>query len=162
MSPRAAGALAAIAALAIDQAHKLWTIATFGAAPGFKRQLTPFMDLVMAWNPGISYSLLRADTLAGRLALIALAAAATFFLCLWLWRTTTLATALGLGLVIGGALGNVIDRVAYGAVADFFHFHVGTFSWYVFNLADCAIVAGVVLLLFDTAVMRPEIAAKSV
>ena len=76
--------------------------------------------------------------------------AATAFLGLWLWRTRTKTAALGLGFIVGGALGNAYDRLAYGFVADFYHFHVGSFSWYVFNLADAAIVAGVALLICDS------------
>ncbi len=76
--------------------------------------------------------------------------AATAFLGLWLWRAGTKTAALGLGFIVGGALGNAYDRLAYGFVADFYHFHVGSFSWYVFNLADAAIVAGVALLICDS------------
>ena len=83
-------------------------------------------------------------------------------LVLWIWlvRSQSWIMVLSLGLIIGGAVGNAIDRVAYGAVADFFRFHVGDLSWYVFNLADVAIVAGVALLLleslFPTAFSRPK------
>ena len=79
------------------------------------------------------------------LALVAIA-----LLGLWLWRAPNRATGAGLGLIIGGALGNAYDRLAYGAVADFFHFHIGAFHWYIFNLADVAIVAGVALLLYES------------
>jgi signal peptidase II len=132
-------------------------------------RVAPFLDLVMAWNPGISYSLLPADTAAGRWGLLALALAATVVLGAWMWRTPLRPTGLGLGLIVGGALGNVYDRYAYGAVADFFLFHLdterwGRLNWYVFNLADVAIVAGVGFLLYDsifakqagTAVAAPE------
>ena len=84
------------------------------------------------------------------LALLALSLGATLFLGVWLWRAPRSITTLGLGLIVGGALGNAYDRFAYGAVADFFHFHIGTFSWYVFNLADIGIVAGVGLLLYES------------
>ena len=76
--------------------------------------------------------------------------AATLLVAFWLWRAKTRLVALGLGLIVGGALGNASDRLFYGAVADFYHFHVGSFSWYIFNLADCAIVAGVGLLLYNS------------
>ncbi len=82
--------------------------------------------------------------------LLALAIVATAVLAVWLWRARTRLTALGLGLIIGGALGNACDRLAYGYVADFYHFYLGRFSWYVFNLADVAICAGVGLLLFES------------
>ena len=116
--------------------------------------LTPFFDVIYAKNPGISYSLLRAQNGMERLGLLIVTLAATAFLGLWLWRAGTKTAALGLGFIVGGALGNAYDRLAYGFVADFYHFHVGSFSWYVFNLADAAIVAGVALLICDS--LAPE------
>lgn len=149
LQPRAWGALVAIAVFALDQANKLWLI--FGYDLGARQpvRLTPFLDLVLAKNTGISYSLLSAHSALGRWSLFALAIIATGLLALWLWHAGTRATALGLGLIIGGALGNACDRLIYGYVADLYHFHVGGFSWYVFNLADVAICAGVALLLFE-------------
>jgi signal peptidase II len=117
-------------------------------------RLTPFFDLVMAWNPGISYSLFRADSDAGRYALLAVQLAAIVFLSVWLWRAQSRLTGLGLGLIVGSALGNAWDRFAYGAVADFAHFHIGQFSWYIFNIADVGIVAGVALLLYESFFVR--------
>ena len=112
----------------------------------------------MAWNPGISYSMLSADGPVGRVALLALAILAVCVLGLWLWRTTDRLTALALGAVIGGAIGNGLDRWSYGAVADFFYLHttlpVGPLANYVFNVADCGIVAGVALLLYES--IRPH------
>jgi signal peptidase II len=148
-SPRLWGILAALAALAVDQANKLWLIFGYDIGAHQPVRLTPFFDVILAKNPGISYSLLSAHGEGGRWALLALAAAATALLTVWLWRARTLLTALGLGLIIGGALGNACDRLAYGYVADFYHFHVGGFSWYVFNLADVAICGGVALLILE-------------
>ena len=150
MGPRLLGFLTALVTLVIDQGHKLWMLFVFDIAKNQPVQLAPFLDLIMAWNPGISYSLLRADTDAGRYGLLALSLLVTAGLSVWLWRAPDRLTTLALGLIIGGALGNAYDRFAYGAVADFFHFHVGSFSWYVFNLADVAIVAGVGLLLYES------------
>jgi signal peptidase II len=113
-------------------------------------RVLPFFDLVMAWNKGVSYSLFEADSDLERYALLGVTGAATLFLAVWLWRSHTRLSGLALGLIIGGAIGNGIDRAAYGAVADFFHFHIGSFSWYVFNLADVGIVAGVGLLLYES------------
>jgi signal peptidase II len=94
----------------------------------------------------------------GQWALLALKAIAVILLWIWLARTSSRLTALSLGLIIGGAIGNAIDRFAYGAVADFVLFHLTTasfsFKWYVFNLADVAIVAGVVGLLYETLLDR--------
>ena len=150
-------ALAVAAATAVvDQAAKLWLL--FGLdlpARGIVR-LTPFLDLVLTWNTGISYGLFRQQGPFGQGALLALKAVAVVLLWIWLARTSSRLAALGLGLIIGGAIGNAIDRLAYGAVADFVLFHVTTatfsFNWYVFNLADVAIVAGVIGLLLETLV----------
>lgn len=149
MTRRGLGLTAAAAAFVTDQAFKLGMIHAFEIGERQPIEVTPFFTLVMAWNPGISYSLFPASSTAGRLALLAVTLAATALLAVWLWRATTHLAALGLGLLVGGAAGNALDRAMYGAVADFFHFHVGNFSWYVFNLADVAIVAGVGLLLYD-------------
>jgi len=150
MGPRLLGFLTALVTLVIDQGHKLWMLFVFDIAKNQPVQLAPFLDLVMAWNSGISYSLLRADSDLGRYGLLALSLTVTAGLSIWLWRAPLKLTTVSLGLIIGGALGNAYDRFAYGAVADFFHFHVGSFSWYVFNLADVAIVAGVGLLLYES------------
>ena len=150
LSPRALGLLIAAVTLAVDQGHKIWMLDVFDIAARQPVALTPFLELVMAWNPGISYSLLSAETPEGRYALLALSLVATALLGVWLWRAPDRLTTVGLGLIVGGALGNAYDRFAYGAVADFFHFHVGSFHWYIFNLADVAIVAGVGLLLYES------------
>lgn len=150
LSARVLGSLVALATLVVDQGHKHWMIYSFNIADRQPVNLFPGMDLVMAWNPGISYSWLSAETPMGRMALLGIALAATLILCIWLWRNPLKITGIALGFLIGGALGNAYDRFAYGAVADFFHFHVGSFSWYVFNLADVGIVAGVALLLYES------------
>jgi signal peptidase II len=116
--------------------------------------LTPFLDLVMAWNTGISYGLFQHQGPLGQGVLLAVKAIAVALLVLWLARARTQTAAVSLGLIIGGAIGNGIDRLTYGAVADFVLFHIqiagSSFNWYVFNLADAAIVAGVVGLLYDS------------
>jgi signal peptidase II len=162
VTPRLVGALAAIATLAADQANKLWLIFIYGIEARQPVALTPFFDVVYAKNPGISYSLLRAQSASERLALLALTLAATVFLAVWLWRARTKLVALALGLIVGGALGNAYDRMVYGFVADFYHFHVRSFSWYVFNLADVAIVAGVGLLLYESVFLSGKAGRASV
>ncbi len=147
---RLIGGASAFLMLLVDQAHKLWMLNVYDIVSRQPVRVLPFFDLVMAWNKGVSYSLFEADSDLELYALLAVTAAATLFLAVWLWRAQTRLSGLGLGLIIGGAIGNGIDRVAYGAVADFFHFHVGSFSWYVFNLADVGIVAGVGLLLYES------------
>lgn len=154
IGPRSLGGVAATAAFALDQANKLWLI--FGYDIGARQpvHLTPFFDVVLAKNPGISYSLFSTGSASRRWSLLALAVVATACLAAWLWRSRSRLTALGLGLIIGGALGNACDRLIYGYVADFYRFHLGSFSWYVFNLADVAICAGVGLLILEP-VIRP-------
>ncbi len=142
-------ALAAITVLC-DQLHKAWMIAIFEGSQSPKITVTPFFDLVLVWNRGISYGLLKQDSDAGRWVLVGFAVAAALALTWWLAQLQTRLAAASVGLIIGGALGNAIDRLHYGAVADFFSFHISGFNWYVFNLADVAIVAGVVGLLFDS------------
>lgn len=149
-APRRLGLAAALAVLAADQANKLWLIFVYGIEARQPVRLTPFFDIIYAKNPGISYSLLRAQSGTERLALLAFTLAATFCIGVWLWRAGTRLVGLGLGLIVGGALGNACDRLAYGFVADFYHFHLGSFSWYVFNIADVAIVAGVGLLIYNS------------
>ena len=150
VSPRAGGFAAAALTLGLDQANKLWLLDVFDIEARQPVRLAPFFDVVAARNPGISYSLLSAHSPAARWALVAFAALATALIGVWLSRTSTRLVALALGLIMGGALGNAVDRFAYGWVADFYSFHVGSFHWYVFNLADVAIVAGVALLLYDS------------
>ncbi len=157
---RGLGLLVAALTLAVDQADKHWLIFAYGIEQRQPVHLTSFFDIVLAKNQGISYSLLRANSAAGRWGLVAMTLAATACLAFWLYRSRTRLTAFALGLIIGGALGNAFDRFAYGFVADFYHFHLGGFSWYVFNLADVAIVAGVGLLLVESALTHGRAAHK--
>ncbi|HUB64858.1 MAG TPA: signal peptidase II [Methylocella sp.] len=150
MTPRLVGLLAMVATLAADQANKLWLIFVYGIEARQPVRIAPFFDVIYAKNPGISYSLLPAQNGMERVGLLVLTLAATVFLGIWLWRAPTKIAGLGLGLIVGGALGNAYDRLAYGFVADFYHFHIGSFSWYVFNIADVGIVAGVALLIYDS------------
>jgi signal peptidase II len=152
--PLRAGIIAAVAALVLDQASKLWLLFVFDIARRGAVQVTPFFDLVLAWNVGISFGWFQTDNVLAQILLTAVKAIAVIVLALWMaWSRTMLAT-IALGLIIGGAIGNAIDRFAYGAVVDFALFHVEiagkTFNWYVFNLADVAIVAGVAALLYDS------------
>jgi signal peptidase II len=153
-------ALAALT-LAADQATKLYTLFVVDLPVREPVRLTPFLDLMVVWNRGISYGLFQQHTEIGRWALTLLSLAAAVALSIWIRRTANRWLAASLGLIVGGAVGNAIDRVAYGAVFDFIHFHVGSFSWYVFNVADAAIVAGVAGLLYDSFVLDRRRAAPS-
>jgi signal peptidase II len=144
--------VAAIACL-LDQASKYYLLFVHDLAAHPVR-LGPFFDFVLTRNTGISYGLFQTESALGQWVLLGLKAAAVLLLGLWLARARDRLTALSLGLIIGGAVGNGIDRLAYGWVADFVFFHVSTatwrFNWYVFNLADVAIVAGVAGLLYES------------
>ncbi len=115
----------------------------------------PFFNLVMVWNPGISYGLFPASGRMGTWVLIGLSVVAIGVLSWLLWRASSRALAIGYGLIIGGALGNnLVDRVIYGKVADFFHFYGFGYDWYVFNIADLAITLGAVAIIYDVAQAR--------
>jgi len=148
------GLLVALAAAVADQASKLWLLFAYDLGARGIVTLTPFLDLTLTWNTGISYGLFRQEGPFGQWVLLALKAIAVALLLIWLARSSSRLTAASLGLIIGGALGNGIDRLAYGAVADFVLFHIATasfsFKWYVFNLADAAICVGVAGLLYET------------
>lgn len=157
------GLAVAAAACAIDQASKLWLLFVYDLGSRGTVAVMPFFDFVLTWNKGISYGWLQQEGPFGQWALLAVKVIAVALLSIWLTRAGSRLTALALGLIIGGAIGNGIDRAAYGAVADFVLFHIDTaawrFHWYVFNLADVAIVAGVALLLYESFV--GESAAKA-
>ena len=148
------GVIAGLAVLALDQASKLWLLFVFDIAHRGAVKVTPFFDLVLAWNVGISFGWLQSDSPVVQIILMIVKAMAVIVLAIWMARSRTLIATVALGLIIGGAIGNAIDRFAYGAVVDFALFHVEiagkTFNWYVFNLADVAIVAGVAALLYDS------------
>ncbi|HEX2449291.1 MAG TPA: signal peptidase II [Methyloceanibacter sp.] len=148
MSPLGLG-IAALTVL-IDQAHKAWMLYVYDIGAKGTVVLTPFFDLVLVWNQGISYGLLPQESALGRLGLILFAFGASLALAVWLARLDSRLAAASIGLIIGGAIGNAIDRIVYGAVADFFSLHALGLQWYVFNIADTAIVAGVVGLLYDS------------
>ena len=148
------GVIAAVAALALDQASKLWLLFVFDIGRHGAVKVTPFFDLVLAWNVGISFGWFQSENQFAQIALIGIKAVAVIVLGVWMARSRTLLATLALGLIIGGAIGNGIDRFLHGAVVDFalFHLEIGgnTYNWYVFNLADVAIVAGVAALLYDS------------
>ena len=148
------GVIAAVITLILDQASKLWLLRVFDLAERGAVKVTPFFDLVLAWNIGISFGWLQNDSQSAQFALMAVKVVAVIALGIWMARSQTRLATVALGLIIGGAIGNGIDRVAYGAVVDFALFHVeiggNTYNWYVFNLADVAIVVGVIALLYDS------------
>jgi signal peptidase II len=154
-----AGLVLGVAALVfgIDQLHKYYMLNVYGIIEKASVTITSFFNLVMVWNKGVSYGLFTTHTQEW---LIALSLAITAVLWTWACRAERAFTAFALALIIGGALSNALDRAVRGAVADFFHFHYQGFSWYVFNLADVAIVAGVALLLYESMFMNDASARR--
>ena len=148
------GLTLAFACLVIDQLSKWWILEHVMQPPRII-PVTPFFNLVMVWNRGISFGLFNSpDT--GQWLMAGLALGLTAVLLVWLWRADRGLVVAGLGLAIGGAIGNVIDRVSLGAVADFLDFHWAGWHWPAFNVADSAIVVGAGLLILDSLFQKPE------
>ena len=149
MKPPAVGGVVALAVVLVDQIVKAGVLAYFAGSDVEPTPLTPFLDLALRWNRGISFSLFARDSALGQIALVVLTLAVTGLLILWLFRSRSALPAVGLGLIIGGALGNAIDRVAHGAVVDYLDLHAFGRHFFVFNAADAAINIGVALLILD-------------
>ena len=153
-APWRLGLMAAFVAATIDQAAKLWLLRGFGLTERGRVPVTSFLDLVLAWNTGISYGLFQDTDPLWQWGLLGLKVTAVVLLLVWLARTRSRLAGIALGLIVGGAIGNAIDRAVHGAVMDFVLFHITaatwTFQWYVFNLADAAIVAGVIGLVYES------------
>ena len=141
------GALSALMILAADQGSKWWVLNGLDLPARGPVRLLPVLDLVMVWNRGVTFGLLNGLGAWSRIALVIVALAIVTALAIWLRRTESRWTAVALGAIAGGAVGNVIDRLRFGAVVDFIHAHIGDWSWYVFNVGDAAIVCGVIALL---------------
>lgn len=138
----------AVVTAVVDQLHKWWSIEVFHIAEKGRVALTPFLDMIYVVNQGVSYGL-GAGAAPWLLTGFALLASAALMVWLAVAGTGRL-MALSLGLIVGGAIGNAIDRVHLGGVADFFSLHAFGYYWYIFNIADVAIVAGVAGLLYDS------------
>ena len=145
----ALGGLIALAVVVVDQIVKVGVLARSDGSELDSTALGPFLDLTLRWNRGISFSLFAGDSAAGQLVLLGVTLAATGLLAWWLVRSRSALLAAGLGLVIGGALGNAIDRIAHGAVLDYLDLHAFGRHFFVFNVADAAINVGVALLILD-------------
>jgi signal peptidase II len=161
LNARDTGLAGVIAALFADQASKLAMLYMFGFAsmlPGDRIPVLPFLSLVMAWNRGVSFSMFSAQTSLGIAALVVFEVVVIGALARWMWISTRRLLALGLGLIIGGALGNLVDRLVHGRVADFFDLHAFGHDFFACNLGDVAITIGVALMVIDTLLesMTPE------
>lgn len=141
----------AAATLVLDQANKWWMLYVYQIQEKGRVTVTSFLDLIFVKNTGISYSLFDMDSYTWQIALAIFAGLASLAMWVWLARAGTgRLMAWSLGLIIGGAIGNAIDRLLIGGVADFYSLHAFGFYWYVFNIADVAIVAGVAGLLYES------------
>lgn len=150
----------ALVTAAVDQANKLWMLGVYRIQDRGQVRLAPFLDLVFVCNTGISYNI--GSGTVPPWALAAFAVVASTAMAVWIARACTgTLMALSVGLIIGGAIGNAIDRLWLGCVADFYLLHAYGYSWYVFNIADVAIVAGVIGLLYDSFVPSREGAANA-
>jgi signal peptidase II len=141
------GLLAALVAAVVDQVTKAWALAALWPPYSEGIALLPVLNLRLGFNTGVTFGMFRDSAAEAVWLLVAIKLAIVGLLGWWLWRTRLRTEAVGLGLVIGGALGNVVDRVRQGAVTDFVDAHYGGWHWPTFNLADVAIVCGVGLLL---------------
>ena len=143
------GLLIAILAFFIDQLSKWWMLA-FVMNPPQVISVTPFFNLVLAWNKGVSFGMFNDQGDSGAWILSSIAILITLVLIYWLIKAKTNITAIGLGAIIGGAIGNVFDRLNHGAVLDFLDFYVNNLHWPAFNAADSFITIGAITLMWET------------
>ena len=149
VKPPALGGIVALVVVIVDQITKIAVLSRSDQLAVDSTPLTPFLDLTLQWNRGISFSLFARNSASAETVLLALTLAATALLAWWLARSRPRLPAAGLGLIIGGALGNAIDRIFHGAVVDYLDLHAFGRHFFVFNVADAAINIGVVLLIID-------------
>ena len=133
-----------------------WLFDAPARIPYAEINILPFFNLVMVWNKGVSFGLFNQETDYGPLVLIILSVLIIMFFCVWLFKTKSKFQALGIALVIGGAFGNIIDRIRFGAVVDFLDFYINNYHWPAFNLADSCIVLGVALLILYSFIFEKE------
>ncbi len=148
--------------LVLDQVSKVWLLGVMEANAYRPIEVTGFFNLVMVWNEGVSFGMLKVGSDMMRWILMGFALAVAVALLIWARRSAGMVLTVGIGLIAGGAVGNALDRLFYGAVADFFDVHVSGFHWPAFNIADSGITIGVVLLLYDTLLNRrpdPKVSA---
>lgn len=143
--------------LAVDQSSKWWILNRVMDTPKVV-PVTGFFNIVLGWNTGVSFGLLDQTSTA---MLIAVSSMIVIFLVAWMWRSHTVSESAGLGLIIGGAVGNVVDRVRHGAVTDFLDFYFREWHWPAFNLADVGIVAGTGILLISSALSTDKNAVRN-
>lgn len=148
------GLAIAAATAVVDQLSKIWLIGLLSDPP-VVIDILPFVNLVMVWNEGVSFGFLGGGKVPPWL-LAGVAALVSVGLIIWLARVDERLVAGGIGLIVGGAAGNIVDRLWRGAVADFFDFHAMGYHWPAFNLADSAITVGVAILIIDSLLIGRE------
>jgi signal peptidase II len=148
------GVIAGLLVLVADQLSKWWILKGLDLPELRQVVVLPVLNLTMVWNTGVTFGLLNGLGNWGHVLLTVLALGVVVALGFWLHRAESKVVAVAIGAIAGGAIGNVIDRVRFGAVVDFIHAHIdtpwGDYSWYVFNVADAAIVCGVAALIVDS------------
>jgi signal peptidase II len=149
MSPLVYGLGLGAGIIAADQATKWWILTSVMQPPRVV-ELAPFFNIVLTWNRGVSFGLFNTDSTVGPWILSAVALAVVVLLVVWLSRGPSRFVATGLGLIVGGAVGNVIDRFVHGAVVDFLDAHLAGYHWPAFNVADSAICIGAAVLVIDS------------
>lgn len=149
--------LIALFVIGVDQLSKAWILYDLMNPPSIL-PIFPFLDIVLTWNKGVGFGLLKAHSIWGALALVGMALGISTVLGIWLWRTTDKLLLISLSMIIGGAIGNIIDRLRFGAVVDFIYVHVYIFGYHfpAFNVADSAITVGVCLLLLENYVRKKK------
>jgi len=153
------GLAVAAAAVCLDQLSKaalLWHFDETGCGR-HGETVTAFFDLILTCNRGVSFGFLARSAATGALVFSLVALVIVALLVYWLCRVRSGFLAVAIGLIIGGAIGNIIDRLRFGAVVDFLYFHAGSWYWPAFNLADSAISIGVAAMLFDSLLSRPSV-----
>lgn len=140
------GIKTAILIFVLDQLTKQVMIYFYGVEPGFRREILPFFNLVVWWNPGVSFGMF-ADHVYSRYIFSVLAIAISILLFFWMKKSESRQEIFGFGMIIGGAYGNLVDRVVFGAVYDFLDFHLYSYHWPAFNIADAAICVGAILVI---------------
>lgn len=153
------GLLLAVIALVVDQATKWWIVFDI-MRPPHVIPVFPFFNIVLGWNRGVSFGMFSSDSPFSQWLLIGLALAVVAVLLVWMKRAENRLVAVALGLIVGGAIGNVVDRIHFGAVVDFLDFFIGESHWPAFNLADTGITVGAVILVLDSWFARAELDDK--
>jgi signal peptidase II len=158
MQRRVAGYLLALIVLAADQGVKYWVLHGLHLQDGHLLVVLPVVNFVLVWNHGITFGMFAGD--GAKLLLATVASAVIIALCIWLWRSKNWVSVLAIGAITGGAIGNVADRLRYGAVVDFIQAHIaGVYFPWVFNIGDSAICCGVAVLMLENLLRRPVAAS---